>query len=60
MLLPNMHKLTAVEIFALAEKVRPSFMSNAAQMMIDNDLEQALVDIYIPLAACLVDRKSVV
>lgn len=55
MLLPDMHKLTAVEVFALAEKVRPSFMSHAAQMMIDNDLEQALVDIYIPLAACLVE-----
>jgi D-glycerate 3-kinase len=55
MLLPNMHKLTAVEIFALADKVRPSFMSHAAQMMIDNDLEQSLVDIYIPLAACLVE-----
>lgn len=51
----NMHKLTAVEIFAVAEKVKPSFLKATERMMLDNDLDQALLDIYIPLAACLAD-----
>jgi hypothetical protein len=50
-----MYKLTEVEVLAVAERVRPSFQVAAEQMMIDNDLEQALVEIYIPLAACLAE-----
>ena len=48
-----MHKLTNNEILEIADKIRASFQDATKQMMIDNDLEQALIDIYIPLAACL-------
>lgn len=58
MLSPNMHKLTAVEISAVADQIRPSFLAAAKQMKIDNDLQQALVDIYIPLAACLAELSG--
>ena len=53
MLPANMHKLTAEEIIEIADRVRSSFLASTKLMMIDDDLEQALVDIYIPLAACL-------
>lgn len=58
MLPANMHKLTAGEISVIAQRSRDSFMTCAKQMMIDNDLEQALIDIYVPLAACLAEQTS--
>jgi D-glycerate 3-kinase len=53
MLPANMHKLTKHELLEIAGKARASFQAATEQMMIDNDLEQALIDIYIPLAAHL-------
>jgi D-glycerate 3-kinase len=53
MLPAQMHKLTNDDILEIADKARASFRQATTQMMIDNDLEQALIDIYIPLAACL-------
>ena len=58
MLPANMHKLTAGEISVIAQRSRDSFMTCAKQMMIDNDLGQALIDIYVPLAACLAEQTS--
>lgn len=52
----KMHKLTEGEVNAIADKVRQSFFAGTKQMMIDNDLKKALMDIYIPLAACLVQQ----
>lgn len=52
----RMHKLTEGGVNAIADKVRKPFLAGTKQMMIDNDLEQALVDIYIPLAACLAQQ----
>ena len=53
MLPANMHQLTKDEILETADKTRASFQAATKQMMLDNDLEQALIDIYIPLAAHL-------
>lgn len=53
MLTTKMHKLTESEINKVANKVRTSFQACTRQMMIENDLEQILLEIYIPLAACL-------
>jgi D-glycerate 3-kinase len=53
MLPANMHKLTNNETLEIADRTRSSFQNATRQMMIDNDLEEALIDIYIPLAACL-------
>ena len=58
MLTADIHKLGAVETYAIAEKTRAAFLAAAEEMMIDNDLEQALVDIYIPLAACLAEQHE--
>lgn len=59
MLTMNMHKLTTDEVRQIADKVRPSFLAGIRKMMIDNDLGQALVDIYVPLAACLAEQVNV-
>ena len=58
MLPANMHKLTKHEILEIADKTRASFQTATEQMMIDNDLEQALIDIYIPLAAHLAGQAE--
>ena len=58
MLPVNMHKLTSDKILAIADRTRSSFITGARQMMIDNDLEQALTDIYIPLAAGLAEQVN--
>lgn len=50
-----MHKLTTEEVHLIADRVRPSFLAGTRLMMIENDLEQALIDIYVPLAACLAE-----
>ncbi|WP_298036213.1 hypothetical protein [uncultured Desulfuromonas sp.] len=53
MLPPTLHNLTPGEVLAIAAKARDPFVAAAGQMQIDNNLEQELVDIYIPLAAAL-------
>jgi len=58
MLPANMHKLTNDEILERADKTRAYFRAAARQMMIDDDLEQALIDIYVPLAACLAGQAD--
>ena len=58
MLPANMHKLTADEILEIADRTRVSFLAATKQMMLDNDLEQALVDIYIPLSATLARQSQ--
>ena len=58
MLTTEMNKLSAVEIYTIAEKVREPFLAAIREMMIENDLEQALLDIYIPLAACLAEQHE--
>lgn len=58
MLPANMHKLTKDEILEIAHRTRGFFHDATRQMMIDNDLEQALIDIYIPLAACLAGQAE--
>jgi D-glycerate 3-kinase len=58
MLPANMHKLTTDEILAIANKTRASFFAGARRMRVDNDLEQALVDIYVPLAASLARQSQ--
>ena len=58
MLTTTMHNLTDDEIHGIADKVSPSFLAGTKQMMIDNDLEQALIDIYVPLAASLVRQTE--
>ena len=58
MLPANMHKLTADEILEIADRIRASFLAATKQMMIDDDLEQALIDVYIPLAACLAKQAD--
>ena len=54
----NMHTLTADEILKIADRTRVSFLAATKQMMLDNDLEQALIDVYIPLAACLAKQAD--
>ena len=58
MLPANMHTLTADEILKIADRTRISFLAATKQMMLDNDLEQALIDVYIPLAACLAKQAD--
>ena len=58
MLPANMHTLTADEILKIADRTRVSFLAATKQMMLDNDLEQALIDDYIPLAACLAKQAD--
>ena len=58
MLPANMHKLTSDEISEIADRTRDSFLAATKQMRIDNDLEQALIDLYIPLAACLAGQAD--
>jgi len=58
MLPANMHTLTADEILKIADRARVSFLAATKQMMLDNDLEQALIDVYIPLAACLAKQAD--
>ena len=54
----NMHTLTADEILKIADRTRVSFLAATKQMMLDNDLEQALINVYIPLAACLAKQAD--
>jgi len=54
----NMHTLTADERLKIADRARVSFLAATKQMMLDNDLEQALIDVYIPLAACLAKQAD--
>ena len=49
MLPANMHKLTADEILKIADRTRVSFLAATKQMMLDNDLEQALIDDLYPV-----------
>ena len=58
MLPANMHTLTADEILKIANRTRVSFLAATKQMMLDNDLDQALIDVYIPLAACLAKQAD--
>jgi D-glycerate 3-kinase len=58
MLTTEMNKLSAVEIYTIAEKVREPFLAAVHDMMIESNLEQALLDIYIPLAACLAEQHD--
>lgn len=58
MLPAKMHKLSAGEILAMTDRTRASFLAAAQQMMIDSDLEQALGDIYVPLAATLARQSE--
>ena len=58
MLPANMQKLTADERLKIADRTRVSFLAATKQMMLDNDLEQALIDVYIPLAACLAKQAD--
>jgi len=54
----NMHTLTADEILKIADRTRASFLAATKQMMLDNNLDQALIDVYIPLAACLAKQAD--
>ena len=54
----NMQTLTADERLKIADRTRISFLAATKQMMLDNDLEQALIDVYIPLAACLAKQAD--
>ena len=54
----NMHTLTVDEILKIADRTRVSFLAATKQMMLDNDLEQALINVYIPLAACLAKQAD--
>lgn len=54
----TLHTLTQDDIDAIADRVRRPFLAGAGQMRIDNDLEPALVDIYVPLAACLAQQAE--
>jgi D-glycerate 3-kinase len=54
----NMYTLTADERLKVADRTRVSFLAATKQMMLDNDLEQALIDVYIPLAACLAKQAD--
>jgi len=58
MLPANMHTLTADERLKIANRIRVSFLAATKQMMLDNDLDQALIDVYIPLAACLAKQAD--
>ena len=58
MLPANMHTLTADEILKIADRTRASFLAATKQMMLDNNLDQALIDVYIPLAACLAKQAD--
>ena len=58
MLPANMHILTADEILKVADRTRASFLAATKQMMLDNNLDQALIDVYIPLAACLAKQAD--
>jgi len=58
MLPANMHNLTADEILKIADKTRVSFLAATKQMMLGNDLKQALINVYIPLAACLAKQAD--
>lgn len=58
MLPANMHILTADEILKIADRTRASFLAATKQMMLDNNLDQALIDVYIPLAACLAKQAD--
>jgi len=58
MLPANMHILTADEILKIANRTRASFLAATKQMMLDNNLDQALIDVYIPLAACLAKQAD--
>ena len=54
----KMQTLTADERLKIADRTRISFLAATKQMMLDNDLEQALIDVYIPLAACLAKQAD--
>ncbi|MEJ2199142.1 MAG: hypothetical protein P8X54_11335 [Desulfuromonadales bacterium] len=54
----NMQTLTADQRLKIADRTRISFLAATKQMMLDNDLEQALIDVYIPLAACLAKQAD--
>ena len=58
MLPANMHILTADEILKIADRTSASFLAATKQMMLDNNLDQALIDVYIPLAACLAKQAD--
>jgi D-glycerate 3-kinase len=53
-----MQTLTADKRIKIADRTRISFLAATKQMMLDNDLEQALIDVYIPLAACLAKQAD--
>lgn len=58
MLPPKMHKLTDDVILRVADRTRAAFLAETRQMMIDDDMGRSLVDIYVPLAACLAERAD--
>jgi len=49
----NLHNLTTEELNEIADKVKEAFFATLNRMQIDNDLEQDLARIYLPLAATL-------
>jgi D-glycerate 3-kinase len=53
MLPPTLHNLTTDAAKKIAARVKESFFAEARRMKIDSNLEQNLVDIYVPLAATL-------
>ena len=58
MLPPKMHKLSSAEILRIAEQTRDAFLDKTRQMMIEDDMGSALVDIYVPLAASLAELAA--
>lgn len=58
MLPTQLHKLSDEEIIRVAERTRDSFLAATGEMMIGNDMVRALVDIYVPLAACLAEQAD--
>lgn len=56
MLPQALHELTTDDVNEIAVKCREPFLAAARLMAIDNDLDQDLVDIYIPLAATLKEK----
>jgi D-glycerate 3-kinase len=59
MMLPKtLHNLTAENVSEIAARTCEPFSDVVQRMKIDNDLVQDLTDIYIPLAAGLIDKKE--
>jgi D-glycerate 3-kinase len=58
MLPQALHHLTSDEVNKITARISAPFSAAARLMKIDNDLEQELTDIYIPLAAALKEKSG--